>query len=71
MGTQGSRYVEDRHGQCGSVTSHVQIRPPHVAVDEHCQVPGVDESFKVRLVHLDEVMVPVFCALQIKGECES
>jgi hypothetical protein len=73
MWTEGPSDVHDRHAECMRIlascrlqfTNDVQICSPDIAIDEECKVDGIHVPFEVCLVHLNQIMIPLLCALNI------
>lgn len=71
MWTEGTCDVHDRHVECMRIlaswrfqfTNNIQIRSSDIAIDEECEVGGIHMTFEVCLVHLNQIMVPLLCAL--------
>lgn len=74
MWTEGPCDVHDRHVECMRIlaswrlqfTNNIQIRSSDIAIDEECKVGGIHMTFEVCLVHLNQIMVPLLCALNNK-----
>jgi hypothetical protein len=71
VGAQRAGDVDHRHLQSGRVFPlrrvqlplYVEVGAAHVTVDEESQVGRVDVALEVALVHLHQVVVPVFRVL--------
>ena len=71
MRTEGPCNVHYRHSERLRIlafwrlqfTNNVEICSSDVAVNEESQVGGVHMVFEVCLVHLNQIVVPFFCAL--------